>query len=249
MYAHLLVPTDGSKLSDKAVTHAIALAQALQAKITFFYASPDYPLPAYADGVVYEPVSKREYTLLAAKEADKVLDRAMTKATAAGVECTRMHSDRHRRRGRRSSRPPEESQVRRHRDGIARSPRPDRDAAGQRDAEGADARQAARAGRALGAIRRSCDGHRGAARCCRDVRKQTSCSTALQNPAQIGRSVFRARQSPTPIAARADTSAVPPRRAGAQLTNSAPANAQPSATMGPTPCAAMIPSATYPAMP
>ena len=92
MYANLLVPTDGSKLSDKAVTHAIALAQALQAKVTFFYASPDYPLPAYADGVVYEPVSKREYTLLAAKEANKVLERAVTKATAAGVDCARVHT-------------------------------------------------------------------------------------------------------------------------------------------------------------
>ncbi len=40
MYTHLLVPTDGSKLSDKAVTHAVALAQALHAKISFFYASP-----------------------------------------------------------------------------------------------------------------------------------------------------------------------------------------------------------------
>ena len=80
MYSHLLVPTDGAKLSDKAVTHAISLAQALKAKVSFFYASPDYPLPAYADGVVYESVSKKEYTLLARKEADKVLDRAMAKA-------------------------------------------------------------------------------------------------------------------------------------------------------------------------
>jgi len=92
MYSHLLVPTDGSKLSDKAVTQAIALAQALHAKISFFYASPDYPLPAYADGVVYEPVSKREYSLLARKEADKVLDRMATKAGAAGVDCARVHS-------------------------------------------------------------------------------------------------------------------------------------------------------------
>jgi nucleotide-binding universal stress UspA family protein len=92
MYTNLLVPTDGSKLSDKAIAHAIALAQALHAKLTFFYASPDYPLPAYADGVVYEPVSKRQYTLLAAKEADKVLERAMTKSAAAGVDCARMHS-------------------------------------------------------------------------------------------------------------------------------------------------------------
>lgn len=92
MYTHLLVPTDGSKLSDKAVTHAVSLAQALRAKISFFYASPDYPLPAYADGVVYEPMSKREYTQMAAREAEQVLDRASTKARAAGVDCERMHS-------------------------------------------------------------------------------------------------------------------------------------------------------------
>ena len=91
MYTHFLVPTDGSKLSEKAVTHAIALAQALRAKISFFYASPDYPMPAYADGVVYEPVSKKEYKQLAAKEAAQVLDRATTKATAAGVDCARVH--------------------------------------------------------------------------------------------------------------------------------------------------------------
>jgi nucleotide-binding universal stress UspA family protein len=92
MYTHLLVPTDGSKLSDKAVTHAVSLAQALKAKISFFYASPDYPLPAYADGVVYEPISKREYTQMAAKEAEQVLERAMTKARAAGVDSERMHT-------------------------------------------------------------------------------------------------------------------------------------------------------------
>src|SRR5260221_12194873 len=92
MYSHMLVPTDGSKLSDRAVTHAIALAQALHAKISFFYASPDYPLPAYAYGVVYEPVSEREYILLARKEADKILDRVTTKATPAGLVCARVHA-------------------------------------------------------------------------------------------------------------------------------------------------------------
>jgi nucleotide-binding universal stress UspA family protein len=92
MYTHLMVPTDGAKLSDKAVTHAIALAQALHAEITFFYASPEFPLPAYADGVIYEPLSKREYSRLAGKEADQILNAAMTKATAAGVGCARMHT-------------------------------------------------------------------------------------------------------------------------------------------------------------
>ena len=57
MYRNLLVATDGSKLSDKALAHGISLAQAVGASLTAFYAAPEYPMPAYADGVVYEPVS------------------------------------------------------------------------------------------------------------------------------------------------------------------------------------------------
>ena len=37
MYKHLLVAVDGSKLSQKAVAHAIALAKPLKAKLTAFY--------------------------------------------------------------------------------------------------------------------------------------------------------------------------------------------------------------------
>src|SRR5947207_11757217 len=86
MYKNLLVATDGSKLSDKAVAHAISLAQSVGASLTVFYAAPDYPLPAYADGVVYEPVSRREYSKLAAEDAQRILDAVATKAAAAGVE-------------------------------------------------------------------------------------------------------------------------------------------------------------------
>jgi nucleotide-binding universal stress UspA family protein len=92
MYKQILVATDGSKLSMKAVTHAISLAQALGAGLTVFYASPDYPLPAYADGVVYEPVSKKEYAALANKEAAKILESVSDKARAAGLECTTAHT-------------------------------------------------------------------------------------------------------------------------------------------------------------
>ncbi len=86
MYKNLLVATDGSKLSDKAVAHAVSLAQAVGAKLTVFYAAPDYPLPAYADGVVYEPVSRKEYAKLAAADAEKILSNAASKASAAGLQ-------------------------------------------------------------------------------------------------------------------------------------------------------------------
>jgi nucleotide-binding universal stress UspA family protein len=87
MYKNLLLATDGSKLSGKALAHALALAKPLGAKITAFYAAPDYPMPAYADGVVYEPVSRKEYAKLAAQDADKILQDVAAKAGAAGVDC------------------------------------------------------------------------------------------------------------------------------------------------------------------
>ncbi len=44
-------------------------------------------MPAYADGVVYEPVSRKEYAKLAQQDADKILGDVAAKAKAAGVEC------------------------------------------------------------------------------------------------------------------------------------------------------------------
>jgi len=91
MYAHFLVPTDGSKLSDKAVAHAIALAKSTQARITIFHATPGFPRPVYADGISIEMVSRKEYTKHAKEDAAKVLDRAAAKAKAAGLACDTIH--------------------------------------------------------------------------------------------------------------------------------------------------------------
>jgi nucleotide-binding universal stress UspA family protein len=92
MYSNLLVPTDGSKLSDKAVAQAIDLAQAIKAKITAFHASADYPTPVYADGVSIEMIPKREYLKQAKADAMKILDRVAMKASSAGVECVTVHA-------------------------------------------------------------------------------------------------------------------------------------------------------------
>src|SRR5262245_13103427 len=87
MYKNLLVATDGSKLSGRAVAHAIELAKAVGATLTAFYAAPDYPMPAYSDGIVYEPVSRKEYAKLAEQDADKILGTVAARARAANVEC------------------------------------------------------------------------------------------------------------------------------------------------------------------
>ena len=91
MYKHLLVPTDGSKLSDKAVVQAIELAKALEADITFLHATPGMPRPVYADGVSVEMVSRKEFTQRAKADAAKLLGKTSAKANAAGIEAKVVH--------------------------------------------------------------------------------------------------------------------------------------------------------------
>lgn len=92
MYTNLLVATDGSKHSDKAVAHAIGLAGKLGAKVTAFYAAPDYPEPVYSEGIIYEMMSRKDYAAMAAADAEKILAKVAKKAEAAGVKCETHHA-------------------------------------------------------------------------------------------------------------------------------------------------------------
>jgi len=92
MYSHLLVATDGSKLSDKAVTQAIALAKATKASITLFHATLNIPQAVYADGVSVQMTPPSDYMKQAKAHAAKILDRAAKKAQAAGVSCATSHA-------------------------------------------------------------------------------------------------------------------------------------------------------------
>jgi nucleotide-binding universal stress UspA family protein len=92
MYKNILVATDGTRLSGKAIAHAIALAKALGAGLTAFYASPDYPLPVYAEGAIVEPMSRREYAALCKDEADRILGAVAAKAKSARVAFNAAHT-------------------------------------------------------------------------------------------------------------------------------------------------------------
>ena len=91
MYEHILVPTDGSDLSEKAVTHAIELARKLGARLTAFYASPEYPTPIVAEGIVLEPISLAEYESRANDQARRILEPVQQKAASVGVQCDTVH--------------------------------------------------------------------------------------------------------------------------------------------------------------
>ncbi len=92
MYQNILVATDGTRLSGKAVTHAVALAKALDARLTAFYASPDYPIPVYAEGAIVEPMSRREYAAICKDQADKILGAIAAKAKTARVAFDAVHA-------------------------------------------------------------------------------------------------------------------------------------------------------------
>lgn len=55
MYKHILVATDGSKLSLKAVKTAAKLAASLDARLSGLYVMPEYVAPMYGEAGVYLP--------------------------------------------------------------------------------------------------------------------------------------------------------------------------------------------------
>ena len=85
MFKNILVPTDGSDLSDSTVARAIAFAKDAGAKIVFFYAQPDFPTPIYGEGALFDPTTPDQFSRAAAAEADKILTKAKAAAEADGV--------------------------------------------------------------------------------------------------------------------------------------------------------------------
>ena len=82
MYKHILIPTDGSALSLKAVKAGARLARELKAKVTALYVIPPYMPPSGTEAIVYaELYSPKKYEADMRKHADKSL--AKVKAAAA----------------------------------------------------------------------------------------------------------------------------------------------------------------------
>jgi nucleotide-binding universal stress UspA family protein len=85
MYRNILVPVDGSELSERAIEASVALARALGASITGFVAEPI--LPVLTDprmGARFDE-EIREHEATSAAHARQVLDRFEARAREAGV--------------------------------------------------------------------------------------------------------------------------------------------------------------------
>jgi nucleotide-binding universal stress UspA family protein len=85
MYKHILIPTDGSELSQKAVDHGIGLAKALNAKVTTVTVSEPFHIFAVESSMVTD--TPDQYKKRIAALTAKYLKAAKDAATAAGVAC------------------------------------------------------------------------------------------------------------------------------------------------------------------
>lgn len=87
MYKHILVSTDGSRLSGKAIRTAVRLASATGAKVTGAYVMAAYVPPAYGEGVIYmQALSPKRYKEVTEREARKALAAVEIEARTAGVD-------------------------------------------------------------------------------------------------------------------------------------------------------------------
>ena len=87
MFKHILVPTDGSQLSSDTAKRAIAFARETGAKVTFFFAKPDYPVAFYGEGALIDPTTPEKFAEMAELQAREILAAHEAAAKAEGVIC------------------------------------------------------------------------------------------------------------------------------------------------------------------
>jgi nucleotide-binding universal stress UspA family protein len=87
MYKHILIPTDGSELSRKAIDAALEFAREQHAKVTAFTAVPEYQIPSEVELMAKRAVSLERYEQQAMQMAHETLEPVEQNARAAGVDC------------------------------------------------------------------------------------------------------------------------------------------------------------------
>ena len=84
MYKSILVPTDGSEITAKAVETAVAMARAFGAKLVTLAVKEPFPYSAITE---MQPIPPQEFFDAQERIAVKHLDQVKAACAAAGVEC------------------------------------------------------------------------------------------------------------------------------------------------------------------
>lgn len=86
MFKNILIPTDGSEQSQRAVRTGVELAKLHGARVTGVHVIPDYHLLIAYEGA-FDPVTEERIEEEAKARADTYLGFIRDAATEAGVEC------------------------------------------------------------------------------------------------------------------------------------------------------------------
>ena len=90
MHKHILIPTDGSDLSEQAVNYGVALAKAVSAKVTAITVSTPFHIFAIEPHMVADTLES--YTASMSTVAANLLAQVKDAAAAAGVACDVVHA-------------------------------------------------------------------------------------------------------------------------------------------------------------
>lgn len=88
MFKHILLPTDGSKLSSKAVKRGIDLAKKSRARVTAIHVVPEFKLMVDEGITMLSPALKKRFEDEGRARAQRMLDEITRQARARGVRCT-----------------------------------------------------------------------------------------------------------------------------------------------------------------
>jgi nucleotide-binding universal stress UspA family protein len=92
MFKHILIPTDGSKLSEQAAKAGVALAQAVGARVTALFAAPPATPVVYKNLLPAKYMAPDEHVQLIERVAAKYLGVIERAARTAGVRCEAIHT-------------------------------------------------------------------------------------------------------------------------------------------------------------
>ena len=87
MYKHILIPTDGSELSEKGVKSGLAFARSIKARVTGFTVRPEYQIPSDMDVMSHKVMSPAEHERREKTKADAMMRKFAARAHAAKVKC------------------------------------------------------------------------------------------------------------------------------------------------------------------
>jgi nucleotide-binding universal stress UspA family protein len=91
MYKNILIPTDGSEVSQGAAAHGVALAKAVGAKVTGFFAAPPATPIVYRNHLPVGLAQPAEHEAMIEKAASEYLGFIEQKAKEAGVSFEGLH--------------------------------------------------------------------------------------------------------------------------------------------------------------